>query len=58
MKFEQFEAGLSMTAGPYIVTESEILRFASDYDPQWFHIDPEASKCGRWGGLIASGWLT
>ncbi|QTO23433.1 MaoC family dehydratase [Burkholderia seminalis] len=58
MKFEQFEAGLSVTAGPYIVTASEILGFAGAYDPQWFHIDPEAAKCGRWGGLIASGWQT
>jgi acyl dehydratase len=47
-----------MTAGPYIVSESEILRFASAYDPQWFHIDPEAARCGRWSGLIASGWHT
>jgi acyl dehydratase len=58
MKFEQFKTGLRVTAGPCVVTEAEILQFARTYDPQWFHIDPEAAKCGRWGGLIASGWHT
>jgi acyl dehydratase len=58
MRFEQFEPGLSVTAGPLIVTEAEILKFASVYDPQWFHVDREAAKRGRWGGLIASGWHT
>src|SRR5690606_42106062 len=24
----------------------------------WFHVDAGRAKDGRWGGLIASGWLT
>lgn len=56
MKFEQFEAGQVITAGPYEVSEAEIIDFARQYDPQWFHTDPEASQSGRFAGLIASGW--
>ncbi len=36
--------------------ESEIVRFASEYDPQWFHIDAEAAPRSPFGGLVASGW--
>ena len=35
-----------------------MLEFASRYDPQWFHIDPQRAAAGRWKGLIASGWHT
>ena len=58
MRFEQFHAGLVIEAGPYVVTEQQIVAFARDYDPQWFHCDPAAAQQGRWGGLIASGWQT
>jgi acyl dehydratase len=34
------------------------MTFAAQYDPQPFHTDPVRAKSGRWGGLIASGWLT
>jgi acyl dehydratase len=45
-------------AGPYEITEAEILGFASVYDPQWFHADKAAAERGRFQGLIASGWQT
>jgi acyl dehydratase len=35
-----------------------MISFARQYDPQWFHVDKEAAGEGRWGGLIASGWLS
>jgi acyl dehydratase len=38
--------------------KAEMLAFARAYDPQWFHVDPERAKDSRWGGLIASGWMT
>jgi acyl dehydratase len=50
--------GQVIEAGPYTITEAEILQFASAYDPQWFHTDPEAARQGPFGGLIASGWHT
>jgi acyl dehydratase len=40
------------------VTEQEIIEFARQYDPQWFHTDPERARTSRWKGLICSGWLT
>ena len=58
MKFAEFHAGQVLEAGPYAVTEEEVLAFARQYDPQWFHTDPEAAARGRFGGLIASGWHT
>lgn len=58
MKFEEFAAGQVIEAGPYVLTEPELLAFARDWDPQWFHTDPEAAAQGPHGGLIASGWQT
>ena len=58
MKFAEFHAGQVIEAGPYAVSEDEVLRFATAYDPQWFHTDPEAAARGPFGGLIASGWHT
>ena len=40
------------------MSEEEIVRFATAYDPQWFHTDAQAAKGGRFEGLIASGWHT
>ncbi|MEY4751651.1 MAG: hypothetical protein RIQ60_3865 [Pseudomonadota bacterium] len=58
MKFAEFHPGQVIEAGPYALTESEVLAFATVYDPQWFHTDPEAAASGPFGGLIASGWHT
>jgi acyl dehydratase len=58
MKFAEFHVGQVIEAGPYAVTEAEVLQFATAYDPQWFHTDPQAAANGRFGGLIASGWHT
>jgi acyl dehydratase len=58
MKFAEFHAGQIIEAGPYLVTEEELLRFAETYDPQWFHTDKALAEQGRFRGLIASGWQT
>ena len=58
MKFADFHPGQVIEAGPYAVTERDVLDFATAYDPQWFHTDAEAAAGGRFGGLIASGWHT
>ena len=58
MKFADFHPGQVLEAGPYEVSEDEIIEFARAYDPQWFHTDAQASATGRFGGLIASGWRT
>ena len=41
-----------------IFADDEIIGFASRYDPQLFHIDPEAAKASNFKGLAASGWHT
>jgi acyl dehydratase len=58
MKFADFRVGQVIEAGPYELSEAEVLQFASAYDPQWFHTDPEAAAQGHFAGLIASGWQT
>lgn len=56
--FEDFAAGQVYELGRRTVTEDEIVSFARQWDPQPFHVDPEAAKSSVFGGLIASGWHT
>jgi acyl dehydratase len=56
--FEDFVVGHAFEFGDVVMTEEEIIEFATRYDPQPFHVDPEAAKETVFGGLIASGWLT
>jgi acyl dehydratase len=56
--FEDYTAGTTHEYGGLTVSETEIIDFASQYDPQSFHVDPVAAKDGPFGGLIASGWHT
>ena len=58
MQFADFHAGQVIEAGPYVLTEAELVQFARAYDPQWFHTDAEAAAESPFGGLIASGWHT
>src|ERR1051325_3898610 len=41
-----------------LVTSEEIKRFASEYDPQPFHLDEAAAEQTPLKGLAASGWHT
>lgn len=56
--WEDIEIGARRELGSYTFTAEEIIRFARKYDPQIFHLDPEAAKQTMFGGLIASGWHT
>lgn len=58
MKFADFQVGQVIEVGPHGLSEAELLAFARQWDPQWFHTDPEAAAAGPHGGLIASGWQT
>src|SRR5690348_506176 len=51
------EAG-RVEIGKHTFTEADIIAFARQFDPQPFHVDPEAAKKSFFGGLIASGWHT
>lgn len=56
--FEDFPPGSVLEFGAYPVTEEEIVAFATAFDPQPFHLDPEAAQRTMLGGLAASGWHT
>jgi acyl dehydratase len=58
LSFEDFEPGQVYELGSKVVAEDEIVAFARQFDPQPFHLDPEAAKDSVFGGLIASGWHT
>ena len=58
MKFVDFQVGQVIEAGPCVLSKDELLSFAREWDPQWFHTDPEAAAEGPHRGLIASGWQT
>ena len=56
--FEDFAPGQVYELGSRTVSEEEIVTFARQWDPQPFHVDPEAARDSVFGGLIASGWHT
>jgi acyl dehydratase len=56
--FEDIAVGETHSFGSYTVSEAEMTEFASSYDPQPIHLDPEAAAKSMFGGLIASGWHT
>ena len=58
MWFEDIVIGTKRDLGTYTFTADEILAFGKKYDPQIFHVDPDAAKRSMFGGLIASGWHT
>jgi acyl dehydratase len=58
LSFEDFEPGRVYELGSRTITEAEIVEFARQFDPQPFHLDPEAAQDSVFGGLIASGWHT
>ena len=56
--FEDFAVGQTYQLGTVEMTADEIVAFARRYDPQPFHVDPDAAAATPFGGLIASGWHT
>lgn len=58
MCFEDFTVGYRIATEPVTLDEAEMIDYARRYDPQPFHIDPEAARDSAYGGLIASGFQT
>ncbi|MGE0725116.1 MAG: MaoC family dehydratase [Alphaproteobacteria bacterium] len=56
--FEDFTLGEVVELGSRSVSREEIIDFARQFDPQYFHVDEERAKESIYGGLIASGWHT
>jgi len=55
---EDLYPGQTFISGSETITEADILAFATQFDPQPFHLDHEAGKASIFGGLAASGWHT
>lgn len=54
-KFEDLVLGEERVSASRTVTTGELVEFASRYDPQWFHADPEAAVESHFGEVVASG---
>lgn len=55
---DDMQIGDSYTSGEHALDEAQIGAFASQFDPQPFHLEHEAAKASMFGGLAASGWHT
>lgn len=55
---DDFQVGERFVTLGYTFTEASIIDFASQYDPQPFHLDLDAAARSPYGGLIASGFQT
>ena len=56
--WEDMQPGSKRDLGSITPTREEIIAFATQFDPQPFHLDDEAAKASIFGGLCASGWHT
>ena len=54
--FEDFIVGETVSTGSLAVSQDDIVAFASRFDAQDFHVDPDKAKDSFVGTLIASGW--
>jgi acyl dehydratase len=55
---DEMQVGDVTELGCHRFEPEDIVRFAKAYDPQPFHVDPEAARRSLFGGLCASGWHT
>ena len=56
--FDDLKVGMRFKGDKVSVSKADILRFATEFDPQPFHLDEEAAKDTILNGLAASGWHT
>ncbi len=54
--FEDIEIGQRHELGSFTFTADAIKKFATQFDPQRFHLDEEEGRKSLFGGLAASGW--
>jgi acyl dehydratase len=55
---EDLKPGDRFISREHALDEAQIIDFATHFDPQPFHLDPEAAKRTFFQGLAASGWHT
>ncbi len=56
--FEDIQIGEKIRTSTFDLTAEKVHEFASEYDPQFIHVDEDAAKQGPFGTIIASGWQT
>ena len=56
--FDDLVPGATSQLEAHRFTADDIIDFAQRFDPQPFHVDPEAARRSSFGGLAASGWHT
>jgi acyl dehydratase len=55
---EDYVTGQVYMTGKKRVTKDEIVTFATEFDPQFYHLDEVAALQSPFKGLAASGWHT
>ncbi|MET9064441.1 MaoC/PaaZ C-terminal domain-containing protein [Streptosporangium sandarakinum] len=55
---DDLAVGQAFASAEHEVTEQAIIAFASEFDPQPYHLDPDAAEGTFFDGLVASGWHT
>ena len=55
---EDLSVGDVFVSKTHALDAAQIIDFASQFDPQPFHLDPEAAQDTLFQGLAASGWHT
>ena len=55
---DDIRAGDRFTSGEHTLDEAQIKAFATQFDPQPFHVDEAAAEASAFRGLVASGWHT
>lgn len=59
MKFiELYPADMKLELGTVHFSAESIIRYATKFDPQPFHLDADAARNSVFEGLCASGWQT
>jgi acyl dehydratase len=56
--FEDLVEGEESSSGSRRIETQELIDFAHQYDPQYFHADPDEASRSIFGGIIASGIFT
>jgi acyl dehydratase len=55
---DDLHVGQRFTSGKHALDQAQVIAFASQFDPQPFHLDEAAAKSTLFDGLVASGWHT
>jgi acyl dehydratase len=55
---DDLQVGQRFSTGVHALDESQVIAFASQFDPQPFHLDAAAARHTVFEGLVASGWHT